>query len=404
MNTRAYKSLCYGPGLLNGMAIGVPVTFIIQARNDLNENRQSGRDNFEIRITKAGTQETIDAELKDMDNGQYNVTYQVEEQCDLRVEVRFEDDKGNFVHIRGSPYTVSFNSDNHNAKDNNLNSTMMQKMFNTQLEDWHNYLSNTVKGAQQKKDELKDVNKLIQVKDHIESVFNRNDEISLKLDQLDETVKMFQTLNSAKDSQVKSIKKLFDEWTHLKKVAREVKRDITPLIEQESSSTTQSIKKLEEDIKNFNAELKKRDFYQYKCGVEIAKEKLDLVYGEMDDFNQRITDYGFQSQKFGNGGMIDNSVKSVETIKTEIGYMKILWDHIAYCKENFTRYMDTKWVESDPSVMEDEVKKFQKSLKDMKVDKRCNACVGLMDEIKKWLIFLPLVQELRSESMRPSHW
>jgi len=45
------------------MAIGVPISFIIQARNDLNENRQSGRDIFEIRITKAGTQETIDAEL-----------------------------------------------------------------------------------------------------------------------------------------------------------------------------------------------------------------------------------------------------------------------------------------------------------------------------------------------------
>jgi L-cysteine desulfidase len=147
MNTRAYKSLCYGPGLSNGMAVGVPITFIIQARNDMGENRQSGRDNFEIRITKAGTQETIDAELKDCDNGQYHVTYQVEEQCDLRIEARFQDDKGQFVHIRGSPYAVSFNADNHNVKDNNLNSQMMQKLFNTQLEEWHNYMTNTVKGA-----------------------------------------------------------------------------------------------------------------------------------------------------------------------------------------------------------------------------------------------------------------
>jgi hypothetical protein len=61
-------------------------------------------------------------------------------------------------------------------------------------------MSNTLKGAQQKKDDLKDVNNLIKVKDYIESVFNRNDEITLKLDQLDETVKTFQAHNSAKDS------------------------------------------------------------------------------------------------------------------------------------------------------------------------------------------------------------
>jgi dynein heavy chain len=54
--------------------------------------------------------------------------------------------------------------------------------------------------------------------------------------------------------------------------------------------------------------------------------------------------------------------------------------------------------------MEDEVKKFMKTLKDMKVDKRCNAYAGLLDDIKKWLVFLPLVQELRKDSMRPSHW
>lgn len=46
MNTRAYKSLAYGPGLLHECALATPVEFIIQARNDLGENRKSGRDNF----------------------------------------------------------------------------------------------------------------------------------------------------------------------------------------------------------------------------------------------------------------------------------------------------------------------------------------------------------------------
>ena len=52
LNTRALKSLAYGPGLLNDVAINAPVEFIIQARNDLGENRISGRDHFEVKIFK----------------------------------------------------------------------------------------------------------------------------------------------------------------------------------------------------------------------------------------------------------------------------------------------------------------------------------------------------------------
>ena len=46
MNTRAFKSLAYGPGLLKKGALGAPTEFVIQARNDHGENRTSGRDEF----------------------------------------------------------------------------------------------------------------------------------------------------------------------------------------------------------------------------------------------------------------------------------------------------------------------------------------------------------------------
>jgi dynein heavy chain len=54
--------------------------------------------------------------------------------------------------------------------------------------------------------------------------------------------------------------------------------------------------------------------------------------------------------------------------------------------------------------MEDEVKTNFKTLKDMKCDKKSNTYVGLVEETKKWLTFLPLVTDLSDESMRPRHW
>jgi hypothetical protein len=49
----------------------------------------------------------------------------------------------------------------------------------------------------------------------VDSVFNLKEEIILKLDCLDEALKMFQQHEISKDSQIKQIKKLFDEWVGL---------------------------------------------------------------------------------------------------------------------------------------------------------------------------------------------
>ena len=47
--------------------------------------------------------------------------------------------------------------------------------------------------------------------------------------------------------------------------------------------------------------------------------------------------------------------------------------------------MDARWVDSNPYEMEEDVKKLMKTLKDMKCDKKCNAYIGILDDIKRWL-------------------
>jgi dynein heavy chain len=83
--------------------------------------------------------------------------------------------------------------------------------------------------------------------------------------------------------------------------------------------------------------------------------------------------------------------------------MKALWDHIDTCQKNFEGFHQNKWVETQPFEMEDEVKKLMKTLKDMKIDKKANAYQGILDEIKKWLVFLPLIAELADDAMRDRH-
>ena len=191
MNTRAYKSLAYGPGLLQEGAINTPAEFIIQARNDLGENRKSGRDNFQVKIVRIDTNEEVPSSIVDKNDGQYVITYQVNDECDVKVDILFEDDKGKMVSLRGCPYKASF-SNKSAANVNNLTGPAMGKYIQSGLEEIHNFISETSKGAQTKDKNIQDVKNLITVKDSVENVFSLNDEIVLKLDCLDESLKMFQ--------------------------------------------------------------------------------------------------------------------------------------------------------------------------------------------------------------------
>jgi dynein heavy chain len=135
LNTRAIKSLAYGPGILENSVAGAEVEFIIQARNDLCENRSSGNDVFEVKITREqpSTEEggkttnvEIPNEVIDRNDGSYLVKYQVDEECDCKIRINFLDDKQNMVPIRGSPYIANFK---HGGKpaDNTMVGPAMQK-------------------------------------------------------------------------------------------------------------------------------------------------------------------------------------------------------------------------------------------------------------------------------------
>lgn len=69
------------------------------------------------------------------------------------------------------------------------------------------------------------------------------------------------------------------------------------------------IKRFEEDLKVYTTELKKREFYFYKTGVTEAKQKLDSVEEEIAVFDQKIVDYGYNAQKFGNPDLITTSIR-----------------------------------------------------------------------------------------------
>jgi dynein heavy chain len=206
------------------------------------------------------------------------------------------------------------------------------------------------------------------------------------------------------DNQVKNFNKINKEWKELKDIQKTVKKEIAPLVQGEKEKNSHNIKNLEEAIIQFTQDMKKREFFQYKCGTEIALQKLDGVFDELKTFEDQIQDYGSNAAKFGDAGQIGKATKDIDQIKITVDNMKVLWDHIDFCTKKFESFYGEKWIGIQPAEMEDQVKKLVKTLKDMKVEKRANAYVGILDEIKKWLVFLPLIADLAQPSMLDRHW
>ena len=67
---------------------------------------------------------------------------------------------------------------------------------------------------------------------------------------------------------MKQSKKLFDEWAAVKKLAKDTKKEITSMVDNEAKKNNASVAKLDEDLKIYINEMKKRDFYKYETGKE----------------------------------------------------------------------------------------------------------------------------------------
>ena len=79
----------------------------------MGENRTSGRDVFEVSVCQfkpaeeegaKPTRVEIESTIHDLDNGKYNVKYTAPEEGEVEIKILFQDDKGNMVPLRGSPY------------------------------------------------------------------------------------------------------------------------------------------------------------------------------------------------------------------------------------------------------------------------------------------------------------
>ena len=401
MNTRAHKSLAFGPGLLKEGCAHTPTIFFIQSRNDLGENRRSGSDKFIIRIKK--TDEEIPYEIVDNNNGMYNVSFTPPE-GELSIEVLFEDEKMQTNHIRGSPFAPTFKA-GVNPKNNEPVGPLMSQFIGSTLSELDSFITNTQDGINIKgKQVSEDVKQLLKIKKHIEEVEERGDHVVLKMDEITESLIMFERENNSREVDSRKLKKLAENWGGLQKKAKEVKKDIAPNVATESDKCKGQIRNFEEELKTYSAAIKKKDFQKYDIGVSAALKLLQEEHVKIKSDQAYLEEMEHLSKNFGFPEAVVGCSKQLEQNQLDITTMRQLWDHTEKILSTYEKYLATTWPKITAGEWEEDNKKLMKDLREIKVDRKCNAFAGITATTKTWSIFLPLITQLKEDCMMPRHW
>ncbi|OMJ82808.1 hypothetical protein SteCoe_16405 [Stentor coeruleus] len=401
MNTRAHKSLAFGPGLLKDGSANQPTVFFIQSRNDLGENRRSGSDKFIIHVKKG--EEEIPYEIVDNNNGMYNVSYTPPE-GELSIEVLFEDEKLQTSHIRGSPFTPAFKA-GASAKANDPMGPLMSQFLASTLGELEAFIQTTQDGINIKgKQVSEDVKMLLKVKKHIEEVEEKGDQVVLKMDVITEALSMYERENNSREADARKLKKLSESWGGLQKKAKEVKKDIAPSVATESDKCKGQIRNFEEELKTYSAAIKKKDFQKYDIGVVSALKLLQEEETKMKSDQAYLEELEHLSKNFGFPEAIIGCSKQLEQNLIDITTMKQLWDHTEKILKTYESYLATTWPKITAADWEEDNKKLMKDLREIKVDRKCNAFAGITTTTKTWSIFLPLITQLKEDCMMNRHW
>jgi dynein heavy chain len=331
LNSIAEKSLCFGPGVLPEQQANKETRFIIQARNALGENRTSGRDELMVTIqrriqTDDGKELMRDLpfDFVDLNNGQYEVKY-VSHEGDVVIHVKLADENSKPRPIRGSPFKASFTQAAKN-RANDYSGPLVTSWISSTMKGLEEFYQSTNSGHSAK---LKDgdVKSLIKVMNHIQDMYEQEDSLILRQDEVFEMMTYLDKEEKLpSEKQMKQLKKIGQNINTLKSDIASKEKEIASSVQKESELYKKKISQFEAELKSFQGGLKKEAYFFYKSGLELAMNRIQGVTADLDRHDHELAELEHIATNFSYPGELANSKKIMSVMREDVANFKQLWD------------------------------------------------------------------------------
>lgn len=424
LNTQSTKTIAFGPGLLENNKCGVPTSFFIQTRNMKNENRTSGSDEFEMAVyTESEVVETneeeeeittivrnpIEYKIVDLENGQYKVEYTSEQPAEVFLDIQYSSEVQKPTQIRGGPFKATFTEDAP-AENNTFTGPSMQKYISSRLNEIDSFIKETSEGIDTSDQKFKNERKaLLKIKENTSRVDENKEKNLLDLEVIEQALCNFEVEGKQKSEEFDHTKQMIGDMQQLEEDCLDTEKKISNNMKDEKTNCKNELNDFEKSLKKYYLTLKDLQIYtNYNTGVKNAFESIENIEENIKGFKQKLIDFEYYTKMFemeeGTGGV----KKILSKIDNETQAMRKLWEHIKLVQETFENYLKMEWKDVNASDMEDETKSFQKTLTKMKgIDKKSNVFIGINKDIRNWLVFLPLISEMKNPAMTADddrHW
>ena len=433
LNISPKYTVAYGPGLIADNSTKAPTTFYIQAKNKVNENRDSGKDEIVAKIYFEKEEEFINEreekekrivkefvnylELKDYDTGLYKIAYQMKEEKKVFIDIQTRGEDGVLAKIRGSPFVATFRNDVP-EENNRFDGKRMTEYFKGRLDDINNFYETTLTGVTSaEKDSASfesEIKPLLKVKENIVKVKEEKDAKLLELEVLKQA---FSNLNKKRKDglgahEQEQSQKLIGGIEKLFEKAEKAEVIISPSMGKQKEKTKVDIENFDRMLKDFYAKLKKNPIYEARTGFEGALLRIAELQEQIGKFHTQYQDYAYYAKMLYDQEEppgLSTSYKTYENIDLDVQAMKKLWDHIEKCEKRFVEFQNMEFKQAESGTMGEEVKKMSKDFNAIgRIEKRTNNAYSEFNKkLKNWEAFISLITELKKPSMDVSddrHW
>ncbi|CAD7939071.1 unnamed protein product [Amoebophrya sp. A25] len=141
----------------------------------------------------------------------------------------------------------------------------------------------------------------------------------------------------------------------------------------------------------------------------FEREGYDAAYQKLDDYYVKTGEIQKTAAEYNNLEILfDISVSNYRSLKEsldDLGLLKNLWDMIVIVKSTFKDWNTTLWDKINTDDLMTRVKEIQNQVKNMPKGMRAWKLYNwLVDVVKNMSTVLPLINDLRSDTMRDRHW
>ncbi len=409
-DTNAGKSIFFGPACITGGTPGVQTSLLIRARNDENENRLSGLDNFEVSVVSENDMtKSIETKIVDQNDGTYLCTFTPPDGDKYRISVKLIGDKEK-VDIRGSPVSVEF-SGNDPANNEMVGKYMVEKFLKENVERLESEMKRLENSSSTEGKDLTDINVLIDIKNSNKEIEKVSDNFDLIINQLLEYYivnKIGEKKALSKEVHKDRIENLAKMHAKLEEIRKNSAQEISPIINDKTIDYQNEIKDFYSELNKFGPAIKKENFAtDYNMGYERAFEDIEKKKAELEELDKKLQNYSKIMSNLGYPEETAGCIKSIDNSKNEIELVTEMWTFIKETQDLFESFKAKTWPEIDGQAMDDEIsQKLTKRNNAMR--KKLGSYSLVMDcvqkEINLWKKLVPLITYLKNDYMKERHW